>query len=364
MATSPARGAAPHDLVLVYGGRTAEHDISCISARAVLIAATAAGFRVHPVAVGRDGIWRRPGGLDPAGALPDSLPIDGEPLAPSVALTRPSGADAADAPEVGAPVVFPLVHGPLGEDGTLAGLCELVDVPYVGCGVLSSALCMDKAMAKTVAAAAGLPQGRHVALHQSDPLDPDALLAALGAPVFVKPANMGSSVGISKANGADEVVTALKVAAGYDEWIVAEEAVRCREIEVSVLGNLDPRASVPGEVVPSRDFYDYEDKYVLDGARLVVPAPLPRAAADRVRALALEAFRALRCEGMARVDFLFEEGGRGFLCNEINTIPGFTPISMYPKLWEASGLAYGDLIDELVLLALESHSRRRRNTAR
>jgi len=175
---------------------------------------------------------------------------------------------------------------------------------------------------------------------------------------------MGSSIGVSKARDGDEVVAALTTALRYDEWVVVEEAIVGREIEVAVLGNEHPRASVPGEIVPGHEFYDYEDKYVDDGARLLVPAPLDEGDRATVQALALEVFRALRCDGMARIDFLFEEGGRGFLCNEANTIPGFTPISMYPKLWQASGLSYAGLIDELVRLAVERHGRRRRNTKR
>jgi D-alanine-D-alanine ligase len=246
------------------------------------------------------------------------------------------------------------------------GLLELLDVAYVGSGVLGSSVSMDKAMAKVVLASAGVPQARWHTLH-ADRLtsaDLDAAIGDLGLPLFVKPANMGSSVGVGKARTRDELTDAVTVAAGYDEWIVIEEAVVGREIEVAVLGDLDPRASVPGEIVPSHEFYDYEDKYLDDGAGLLVPAPLSADDAAAVRALALQAFRALRCEGMARVDFFFEEGGRGFLCNEANTIPGFTPISMYPKLWQASGLSYAALVDELVALALARHARRRRNTTR
>jgi D-alanine-D-alanine ligase len=186
----------------------------------------------------------------------------------------------------------------------------------------------------------------------------------LGFPLFVKPANMGSSVGISKAKNADELRRAVDAALTYDEWVVFEESVTGREIEVAVLGNLEAKASVPGEIVPSREFYDYEDKYLGDGAQLIVPARLSADEATAVQKLALVVFHTLRAEGMARVDFFYEEGGRGFLCNEINTIPGFTPISMYPKLWQASGLSYSRLLDELIKLALERHARRRRNTSR
>ena len=191
-----------------------------------------------------------------------------------------------------------------------------------------------------------------------------AELAALGLPLFVKPANMGSSVGVSKAKTVEDVRDALAHAFTYDEWALAEEAIVGREIEVAVLGNLDPRASVPGEIVPGAEFYDYADKYLDDGAQAIIPAPLSPQATEQVRQMAVDVFRILRCDGMARVDFFYEECGRGFLCNEINTIPGFTPISMYPKMWIASGMTYGELIDELVRLALDRHGRQRRNTVR
>ena len=361
MASGPDGGAGGRTLVLVYGGRSAEHDVSCVSARAVLAAATEAGFAVQPVAVGRDGVWRRPAGLDPAaGALPDALPTDGEVVAASVALG--GAVPGVDDPGSDLPVVFPLVHGPLGEDGTLAGLCELVDVPYVGCGVLASAVCMDKAMAKRVAADAGLPQARAIALHRTDPVDPAALLAELGTPVFVKPANMGSSVGVSRAADADGVAAAIALARTYDEWVVVEEAVVGREIECAVLGATgSARASLPGEIAAGAEFYDYEDKYVHGVARTDVPADLDAATTAEVQRLAVAAFEALRCEGMARVDF-FLTPERGLLLNEINTVPGFTPISMYPAMWEASGLPMPALVSELVRLAVDRHAHRPRRT--
>jgi D-alanine-D-alanine ligase len=266
----------------------------------------------------------------------------------------------------GPTVVLPLLHGPLGEDGTVQGMLELADVPYVGSGVLGSALAMDKAMAKQVLAQRGIAQSRWLSFteHEVGAGTADEVIGALGLPVFVKPANMGSSVGVTKAKSREALTQAIDLALSYDERVVVEEAIVGREIEVAVLGNEHPRASVPGEIVPGHEFYDYDDKYVDDGARLLVPAPLHEGDKATVQALALDVFRALRCDGMARIDFLFEEGGRGFLCNEANTIPGFTPISMYPKLWQASGLSYAGLIDELVRLAVERHGRRRRNTKR
>jgi D-alanine-D-alanine ligase len=257
--------------------------------------------------------------------------------------------------------VLPLLHGPLGEDGTVQGLLELADVPYVGCGVLASALAMDKAKSKELFAANGLPQAEWSSFHESQAADETfiaQLVDELGFPLFVKPANMGSSVGVSKARDTDELRVALTNAAQHDEWLVVEEAVVGREIECAVLGNLEPRASLPGEIEPGADFYDYDDKYHDGRAKLLIPAPLPEQVTLDIQALACEAFTVLRCEGMARVDFFYEEDGRGLLINEVNTIPGFSPVSMYPQMWQASGLAYRDLIDELIQLAIERYDRR------
>jgi D-alanine-D-alanine ligase len=263
-------------------------------------------------------------------------------------------------------VIFPLLHGPLGEDGTVQGLLELANIAFVGTGVLGSAVAMDKSVAKQVLHANAIPQPNYVSLRESHVNDASLKHAidTLGLPVFVKPANMGSSVGVSKAKNAHELKVAAEHALQYDEWIVIEEAIVGREIEVAVLGNNEARASLPGEIIPGNEFYDYEDKYVTDGAKLLVPADLTSDEVEAVQQLALVIFHTLRAEGMARVDFFYEQNGRGFLCNEINTIPGFTPISMYPKLWQASGLSYSELLDELLDLAIERHSRRRRNTKR
>jgi D-alanine--D-alanine ligase len=349
------------NLVVIYGGQSAEHDVSCVTASHVLRAADPSRYRTIPVAISRNGEWSIPtftelpaGGVDPQ-QLPARLEASGTPTTQSVVTSSTL---------TGPTVVMPLVHGPLGEDGTLQGLLEIMGVAYVGSGVLSSALAMDKAMAKTVFAQTGIPQGNYVSL-RDDSLTPNALqeiTTQLGLPIFVKPANMGSSVGVSKATSLEELLSAAQLAARYDEWIVFEEAISGRELEVAVIGNRSPRASVVGEIIPGNDFYDYEDKYVSDSATLMIPAQLSPEQSDELRALALRAYAALRCEGMARVDFFYEESGRGFLCNEINTIPGFTPISMYPKMWEASGLGYSGLIDELVIHALERHARRKRNT--
>ncbi|GIU83233.1 MAG: D-alanine--D-alanine ligase [Acidimicrobiales bacterium] len=346
-------------LVIIFGGESAEHEVSCVSARHVAAAADPARYDVVPLGIARDGGWhlaeedrrRIREGDEPVEALsPEGPEVD--PLAFLRDFPRTS--------EGGRTVVFPLVHGPYGEDGTLQGLLEIAAVPYVGCGVLASALAMDKAKAKEVLASHGLPQTRHLVVSPRD--DPAELAtrvqSELAAPWFVKPANLGSSVGVTKVTGPDELAAALRLARRFDEWVLVEEGVSGREIEVGVLGNLQLRTSVAGEVIPGAEFYDYEDKYLSDRARLVIPAELEDDAHREVRRLAVAAAEALRVEGMARVDFFYEPSGRGFLVNEVNTIPGFTPKSMYPMLWQHTGLGYGELVDELVRLAFERFERR------
>lgn len=353
------------NLIVLFGGESAEHDVSCTTAAHVLRAADPAKYRITPIGISRDGRWAVAGAAQralEASELPGRLDASGDAIEPSVALTLVAGQLAHEV--TGPTVVMPLLHGPLGEDGTVQGMLELANLAYVGAGVLGSAVAMDKAMAKQVAAVNGIPQARYIALraHEISPGTPAALADELGLPLFVKPANMGSSVGVSKAKTVEAVRDAIEVALSYDEWVVVEEAVNGREIEVAVLGNLEPRASVPGEIVPGAEFYDYADKYVDDGSQALIPAPLSAEQVAEVQALAIKTFKVLRGDGLSRVDFFFEEGGRGFLLNEMNTMPGFTPISMYPKMWIASGLSYGDLIDELVRLAIDRHSRQRRNT--
>jgi D-alanine-D-alanine ligase len=347
-------------LVVLFGGRSAEHEVSCTSALHVLRAADRGRYEVVPIGITRAGRWVE--STDAVEALATG----------ALALPSPdtTGGAAVDPLPAVVPrtaneqvVVLPLVHGPMGEDGTVQGLLELAGVPYVGAGVLASALCMDKAAAKDVLARYGLPLPRWLTAREPD-VDEAFVKAVgdeLGWPVFVKPANLGSSVGVSKVESADGLPAALTEALRYDEYVIVEEAIVGREIEVALLGNSSPRASLPGEIVPGGEFYDYDDKYAEDSAAgLVVPAPLSPSEVADVQELAVAAYRALRVDGMARVDFFYEDGGRGFLVNELNTIPGFTPISMYPKLWEASGLSYGELVDELVRLALERHERRAR----
>jgi D-alanine-D-alanine ligase len=263
---------------------------------------------------------------------------------------------------LGLDLVFPVLHGPYGEDGTIQGLLELANVPYVGCGVLASAVGMDKSVMKVLFAAHGLNVSEAMTITGARwAAGRDAIAreveARLGFPLFVKPANLGSSVGISKVHDAGELGPAIDLAAGYDRKIVIEKAVpNAREIEVAVLGNDEPEASVPGEIIPSREFYDYEAKYLDEGSRSVIPADLEPAIAEDVRRMAIEAFRAIDGAGMARVDFLIPRGTRDIFVNEVNTIPGFTTISMYSKMWEASGVTYPMLLDRLIALALERHA--------
>lgn len=358
MDTAPQRTT----LVVIYGGQSAEHDVSCVTAAHVLRAADPAKYRTVAIAISRDGSWSAPqfpqlaeGGANPA-EIPERLTASGDCTSSSAITALASH---------GPTVVMPLLHGPMGEDGTMQGLLELLDLPYVGSGVLASAVAMDKGMAKDLFSHAGIPQVRYAVLREDkiSPASLDAVASDLGFPIFVKPANMGSSVGVTKAHDAAELQSAVRLAATYDQWIVFEESVTARELEVAVIGNRSPRASAVGEIKPGKEFYDYEDKYVTDSATLMIPAPLSEDESAELRSLAIRAYETLRCEGMARVDFFYEENGRGFLCNEINTIPGFTPISMYPKMWAATGLPYSQLIDELVDHAVERHARRKRNTA-
>ncbi|MGA0878376.1 MAG: D-alanine--D-alanine ligase family protein [Ilumatobacteraceae bacterium] len=348
-------------VVVLFGGRSAEHDVSCVTAAHVLRALDLDRYTVTVIGIDRSGTWHlAESAMNALGTtLPETLSAEGPEVAASSVLAATSAA--------GLPVVIlPLLHGPQGEDGTVQGLIELADLPYVGSGVLGSAVSMDKAIAKAVLSAADIPQPRYRALQDKD-VSPESVaeaVTALGLPVFVKPANMGSSIGVSKARTLEEVERAVRLALDYDRWILIEEAVNGREIEVAVLGNDAPEASVAGEIVPAKEFYDYEDKYVTSGARLLVPAPLSDDASRTVRDLALRVFGTLRGSGLARVDFFYEENGRGFLCNEMNTMPGFTPISMYPKLWEATGVSYSRLIDRLIAFALERHQLQRRNTSR
>ena len=344
-------------VALVFGGRSGEHEVSLRSARSV-----AEGLRerhdVLPLFVDKSGGWHLQ-----AGALPG--PEGGEPV-----FLAPSPEDGgrlrrlADARELARPdVFFPVLHGTYGEDGTVQGLFELASVPYVGAGVLGSAASMDKAIMKSLFAQAGLPQVEHRVLRRRDPALEARAADELGLPLFVKPANLGSSVAVSKVKTREALSPALELAFAYDRKVVLERGHDVREVEVSVLGNDEPAASVPGEIVPDREFYDYDCKYdAKSRTELHIPARISPAESDAVRALALSAFRAVDGAGYARVDCFVEKASGRLLLNEINTIPGFTSISMYPKLWEASGLRYPELLARLVALGLERHAARARLT--
>ena len=318
---------------VVFGGRSVEHDVSLVSAKAIMAAIDKSRYTVVPIVVGRDGRW--------PGKTMERL------------LGRRAGLD----------VVFPIIHGTDGEDGALQGLLTLAGVPFVGAGVLGSALGMDKSAMKVAFHQAGLPIVRHTVVEKAEfEAGPSAAAARAGKhcgwPVFVKPANGGSSVGVSKAREPMSLEAALRLALRYDRKVIAEAAVDAREIECSVLGNDSPEASITGEIVPAREFYDYASKYLDTGSQLLVPAPISGAQQDLARDLAVRAFKALDLSGMARVDFFLDRQTGTLFLNEVNTLPGFTPISMYPKLWEASGLPFPALVDRLIVLAFERHAQK------
>jgi D-alanine-D-alanine ligase len=312
-------------VAVIYGGRTGEHEISLRSAKSIIEALDPAKYKVLHYVVSKAGKW-------------SPRPIVPEPGS-----------------NPGIDVVFPALHGTFGEDGTIQGLLELADLPYVGAGVLASSVSMDKDMMKRVAKERGLPVVEYRVVSGSV----GAVCGDLGFPVFVKPANLGSSVGISKARNCEELKAALELARTYDRKVIVERGITGRELECAVLGNEDPIASAPCEILPSREFYDYDDKYLLDQAQTVIPADLSPEQTAEMQRLAVECYRAVECEGMARVDFLLESATGKLYINEINTIPGFTSISMYPKMWEYSGLAMPRLIDRLIELALERHAAKR-----
>ena len=352
--------------MVVFGGRSGEHEVSLASARAIM-EALSGRHEVVPVGITRSGRWISAG--DPMRELESasrSLPdgSDRDVSDPSLSGPPASTAEKLPAGLGSVDVIFPVLHGPYGEDGTIQGMLELAGIPYVGSGVLGSATGMDKPTMKKIFAHHGLPQVGWVTLtrnqwEQRREAWVREIEGSLGYPCFVKPANLGSSVGIGKATDAYELQSALDAAARFDRRIIVEEGVDAREIEVSVLGNEDPEVSVPGEIVVKKsDFYDYEAKYLEGGMELLVPAPVPEEITEEVRRIARAAFEAIDAAGMARVDFFLERGTDRLLLNEINTIPGFTPTSVYAELWAASGLPYEELLDRLINLALERHGTR------
>ena len=362
---------------VIYGGRSGEHEVSLASAAAVFQNLDPARYEPVAIRIEKDGRWALPGrpptlpsAAEVIQAASGSANRDGDSVQEAHMMAHPGGdtlltIDRGNENAVSGlslDVVFPVLHGPYGEDGTVQGLLELANIPYVGAGVLASAVGMDKAVMKLVFVAKGLPICDYDIVMKRDwQRDERGVLQRvvnrLGFPVFVKPANLGSSVGISKAKHATELRTAIELAASFDRKIVVEAAVpNAREIEVSVLGNDDPEASVPGEIVPSREFYDYQAKYVDDDSRLLIPAPLTEPQAAEVRRLAIEAFKAVDGSGLARVDFLLAADSGVLYLSELNTLPGFTTIGMYSKLWAATGIEFPVLLDRLIQLALERHS--------
>jgi D-alanine-D-alanine ligase len=385
---------------ILFGGRSGEHEVSLLSAASVLNAIDKEKYEVVPIGITKDGRWLtaehaenllqgklmiEPRNLragDPETTTSAAVLARGEAVVvPPEPVHRQSGlvpfqTDAAmmrraSDRAINVDVIFPVLHGTFGEDGTIQGLLELADIPYVGAGVLGSAAGMDKDIMKSLFIAAGIPIVKHVTILRSawekEPKTVQKLVeSSLTYPVFVKPANLGSSVGISKAHNRKELGPAIEEAAKFDRKIVIEHSVggkkeKAREIECSVLGNDEPSASVPGEIVPGKEFYDYTAKYVDEGSQLIIPAKLTKAETKKVQDLAVAAFKAVDCSGLARVDFLMDPKTGKIFLNEINTMPGFTAISMYPKLWGASGLAYADLIDRLIQLGLERHEDKKKN---
>ncbi len=386
---------------VLFGGRSGEHEVSLLSAASVLNAIDKKKYEVVPIGITKEGRWVTASHAErllTGDAATDPEPRHlraGDPQTTSVAAVLAKGegvvvppmpghdhsslvpfeTDAAQvhatANSINVDVIFPVLHGTFGEDGTIQGLLELADIPYVGAGVLGSAAGMDKDVMKRLFRDAGLPIVKHVTVLRSawreQPKKARKLIeGALKYPVFVKPANLGSSVGISKGHDSSELAAAMDEAAQFDRKLVIEQGVggkngKAREIECSVLGNDNPMASVPGEIVPIKEFYDYDAKYLVEGSQPIIPAKLPKGKLKEVQRLAIAAFQAVDCAGLARVDFLMDPRSGKIYVNEINTMPGFTSISMYPKLWAASGLTYSELIDRLILFGLERHGEKKKN---
>ncbi len=347
-------------VLLLFGGRSAEHEVSVVSARSVYAAIDRERYDVVLAGIDQQGRWYF-GGKDSESLLSSTVvPDDQVPARLSSAGTYLVSEDGDDLPGSEFDVVFPLLHGPYGEDGTVQGLLELAGLAYVGAGVAASAVGMDKVLARAIFAASGLPQTRYTVIMRSDwrraqvPVL-ERLEGEHDYPLFVKPANLGSSVGISKVHDRQGLQAGLELASKYDTKLIVERSVEnVRELECAVLGNEGPQASGVGEIIPGAEFYDYTTKYIDDRSELVVPAVLEKSETESIRELAIRTFKAIDCSGLARVDFFMRSDG-SVLVNEINTMPGFTPISMYPKLWAAAGVAYGDLIDRLIQFGLERH---------
>jgi len=338
---------------VIFGGRSGEHEVSLMSARSIMNALDRAKYEVVPLGITRSGRWIR-GEVMKALTTGDETAVQPAAILPDRRAETESATAAFD-------LIFPVLHGPYGEDGTVQGLLELAGLPYVGAGVAGSAVGMDKALSKSVMQAHGIPilpwrllLASHWRAAREQTLT--EMEDQFTYPIFTKPANLGSSVGISKCRDRASLAAGLDEAARYDRRLVVEQGIDGRELEIAVLGNEEPIASVVGEIRPRREFYDYVAKYISDDSELIIPADLPPAVAEEARTLALRAYRAIDCAGLGRVDLLLDKADGRLYLNEINTMPGFTAISMYPKLWEASGLSYSELLDRLIELALERHT--------
>lgn len=360
------------NVMVVFGGKSGEHEVSLMSAASILRAINREKYNIINVGITKDGVWKYFNGnideIESGGweGITNNLLSEKSNVEKVNIVPKDDGAGVlaiGNGRTEKIDVVFPVLHGPMGEDGTIQGLLEMMNIPYVGAGVLASAVAMDKAVAKKLFQSEGIPQAEFIVIYRKKYMeDKEAYIkmieAAFKYPVFVKPANLGSSVGISKVKNKEQLLEALDLAAKYDRKLVVEEFIDAREIECSVLGNDDPIASLPAEIIPSHEFYDYQDKYFDGKSQFRIPADLSEDMVSEVREMAIKAYRLIDCTGLARIDFFLEKSSNRILLNEINTMPGFTKISMYPKMWEATGIPYEALIDKLIDLAIDRYQDR------
>ena len=341
------------NIMIIFGGRSGEHEVSLMSVTSILKVMNREKYNIIPVGITKKGIWKVYNGPIDKIATGEWEELGEDMDIFSLSKDNREKID----------IVFPVLHGPFGEDGRIQGLLEMLNLPYVGAGVMASAVGMDKVMTKKLASTANIPQAQYIEILQGDYVNNNEIVfieveEKLGYPVFVKPANLGSSVGISKARDREELIKAMNLAFEYDRKIVIEEFINAREIECSILGNDEVKASVLAEIIPANDFYDYEDKYIAGNSSFHIPANLPEDVKNEIQSLAIKVYKLLDCSGLSRVDFFVEKGSNKIYFNEINTMPGFTQISMYPKMWEATGIGYEELIDKLIVLGVERFKER------